>query len=258
MSESPGLAAAEAGADQGSERELVRCETCGELHKPPDRWLCPLQGMRLFNFATGEVLAMDCKRWACVEHGPKLAWRWRTRVSMVPWKLMLTLTLVPENQADARKAWQRVARWLRSKGMTTYLRVMELGTEHGMRHWHVLVDLDYVAQAELSTQAVVAGLGRVVWVSKVKSREGATYYLLGYVFKSLGVEDERQRGWRKLTVSRNIPNWDKVVSARHDIPANSSSDHWMVTGWDSGDVRVEPAGPLEPGWSTRKERDGVL
>jgi len=240
IDESPGLAAAEAGADQGSERE-----------SPSNRWDCPLQQMRLFNFQTGEVLAMDCKRWACVEHGPKLAWRWRQRVSMVPWKLMLTLTLVPEDRKLARKAWQRVARWLRSKGMRTYLRVMELGGEHGMRHWHILLDIDFVDVRALSVYCVSSGLGRVVYASKVKSREGATYYLLGYVFKSLGVEDERQRGWRKLTVSRNIPSWEKVVTARHDIPAGSSGNHWLVVGWDSGDVRVESPGPLGSGWKER-------
>lgn len=255
MSESPGLAAAwqrptgmegaSAGADQGSERE-----------SPSDRWACPLQGMRLFNFANGEVLAMDCKRWACVEHGPKLAWRWRQRVSMVPWKLMLTLTLVPEDQKLARKAWQRVARWLRSKGMRTYLRVMELGGEHGMRHWHILLDIDYVDVRELSLYAVASGLGKIVYASEVHSREGATYYLLGYVFKSLGVEDDRQRGWRKLTVSRNIPSWERVLEARHDIPPGGAGSHWLVTGWDSGDVLVEQDDPLKAGFSTRKERDG--
>ncbi len=245
MSERPGLAAAGAGADQGSERG-----------SPPDRWGCPLQGMRLFNFATGEVLAMDCKRWACVEHGPLLAWRWRQRVSMVPWKLMLTLTLVPDDQAAARKAWQRVARWLRSKGMRTYLRVMELGPKGGMRHWHVLVDTAWVSQPDLSDFCAKAGLGSVVWVSLVKSREGATYYLLGYVFKSLGVEDERQRGWRKLTVSRNIPSWKKVLAARHDLPEGRAGDHWLVTGWDGGDVSVEQDNALDHRFVTGKERDG--
>ncbi len=241
----PDLAAAEAGADQGSQRS-----------SSPDRWVCPLTGMRLFNFATGEILAMDCQRWSCLEHGPLLAWRWRTRVSMVPWGLMLTLTLVPEDQAAARKAWTRVARWLRGKGMRTYLRVMELGSEHGMRHWHVLLDVPYVDVRELSVYAERSGLGKVVYASKVRSREGAVYYLLGYVFKSLGVEDARQRGWRKLTVSRNIPNWDKVLAARHNIPEGSGGDHWLVTGWDSGDVRVERTTTLGSGWATREESDG--
>ncbi len=230
------------GADQGSEGG-----------SSPDRWVCPLRGNVLLNYATGERLAMDCKRWSCVEHGPMLAWRWRTRVSMVPWKLMLTLTLVPESREDARRAWQRMSRWLKGKGMKTYLRVMELGDEHGMRHWHVLVDTAFVDIRDLSSYAASCGLGKVVWASRVKSREGAVWYLLGYVFKSLGVRDARTEGWRKLTVSRSIPSWEKVLAARHDIPASGTNDRWVVAGGVSGDVSVDTSDPLARRW---KERDG--
>jgi len=195
-----------------------------------NRWTCPFKYIEIFNFATGERRALDCKRWACVEHGPKLAWRWRQRVGMVPWKLMITLTLVPEDQQLARHAWTAMARWLRTKGMRTYLRVMELGGEHGMRHWHVLVDCPRVEQAELSDKAGELGLGTVVWVSGVKSREGAVWYLLGYVFKSLGVDDDRQRGWRKLTVSRNIPSWNRVLEARYGGSAGTAGERWVVVG----------------------------
>ncbi len=65
-----------------------------------------------------------------------------------------------------------------------------------------LVDAKWIDQAALSEAAAAAGLGSVVWVSRVKDRGKAIWYLLGYVFKSLGVDDERSRGWRKLTVSR--------------------------------------------------------
>ncbi len=242
MSQRPDLAAADAGADQGPEGE-----------PPPDRWVCPLGGNVLLNYATGEVLAMDCKRWACAEHGPLLAWRWRTRVSMVPWKLMLTLTNVPEDQGLARKGWQRLSRWLKTKGMTTYLRVMELGSEHGMRHWHVLVDVDFIPVRELSVFAESCGLGKVVWASQVKSREGATWYLLGYVFKSLGVENARQKGWRKLTVSRNIPSWERVLEARHRGVDSRAGDRWTVTRRIDSDNYV--AGP----WTVKqreREADG--
>jgi len=193
-----------------------------------DRWDCRLRKVDLLNSETGETRGLDCKRWACAEHGPRLAWRWRQRVAMVPWQLMLTLTLVPEDRDQARAAWGKLARWLRSRGMTTYLRVMELGSLHGMRHWHVLVDMPWVTQSELSTRCAEVGLGSVVWVSKVKDRIAATYYLLGYVFKSLGVTDERQEGWRKVTVSRNVPNWTRVLRARHDWREDSSAAHWSV------------------------------
>jgi len=240
--------------------DLTQCDTCGTMYKRPalaahecgaeqgsevdgtsNRWTCPFKYSRIVNYETGEVRALDCRRWACVEHGPKLAWRWRQRVGMVPWRLMLTLTLVPENQEAARKAWTAMARWLRSKGMRTYLRVMELGGENGMRHWHVLVDCDRVEQDELSRKAASVGLGYVVWVSRVRSRIGAVWYLLGYVFKSLGVHDGRQRGWRKLTVSRNIPSWPTVLKARADYVPGSIGDRWVVVGGSSRDDAFDPA-----------------
>jgi len=238
MDESPGLAGVTRSerADQGPPGGT--CETT-ESPCPSNRWTCLLEGSVLLNYATGERLAMDCKRWSCVEHGPKLAWRWRTRVSMVPWKLMLTLTNVPEDQAAARRGWQRMSRWLKGRGMSTYLRVMELGSEHGMRHWHILIDTPFVDVRELSAFAVDCGLGQVVWASKVKSREGATWYLLGYVFKSLGVENERQKGWRKLTVSRNIPSWQRVLEARHGASDDDPPSRWVVTGNVGSDHRLD-------------------
>jgi len=201
-----------------------------------ERWTCPYADLELRDGATGEVRSLDCKRWSCIEHGPRLAWRWRQRVGMVPWRLMLTLTLVPEDRDEARRAWARMRRWLKARGLRTYLRVMELGPLHGMRHWHVLVDCAWIDQADLSTTAAECGLGSVVWVSKVKDPVAATWYLLGYVFKSLGVEDERQDGWRKLTVSRNIPSWSRVLEARADHRAPGFDSYWRVVGRTDGDV----------------------
>lgn len=223
----------------GDTPEALPADAAGEADEgsASKRWDCTLRKGGLLNGQTGEVRELDCKRWACVEHGPKLAWRWRQRVAMVPWRLMLTLSLVPEDRGAARAAWGKMAKWLRARGMTTYLRVMELGSEHGMRHWHVLVDAPWIEQAELSRRAAEVGLGSVVWVSRVKDRAGATYYLLGYVFKSLGVTDERQEGWRKVTVSRNIPSWPRVVEARADYKAERDPGHWMVVG---GDYRHMP------------------
>jgi len=215
-----------------------------------ERWDCSLRQVGLVNGATGEVRSLDCKRWACVEHGPKLAWRWRQRVSMVPWTLMLTLTLVPETQAGARAAWSKMTRFLKAHGMRTYLRVMELGPKGGMRHWHVLIDAPWIEQRELSEVALGAGLGSIVWVSRVKDREGATYYLLGYVFKSLGVTNGRQDGWRKLTVSRNIPSWPKVLRARHDVSSDRDSSRWDVA---VGTYRHMPDALTYESWLARRE-----
>jgi len=233
MNERPGLAAmwtrhqqwvdASMGADQGPR---------GADTNGGNRWTCPLEGLQLQNAATGELVPIDCKRWSCVTHGPKLGWRWSQRILGVPWTKMITLTSVPEDREEAAKAWTKMVRWLKSRGVVTYLRVMELGSDTGMRHWHVLVDgSQSIPQTELSSYAARCGLGYVTWISKVRERVGAVWYLLGYVFKSLGTDDERQRGWRKVTVSRNIPNWERVLEARHDIPsADGNAAAWAVVG----------------------------
>ncbi len=222
------------------------------LKSPSDRWDCQFKYRILLNSDTGEVLPMDCKRWSCIEHGPLLAWRWRQRVSGVPWALMLTLSLVPEDRGQARKAWTEMVRWLKARGMTTYMRVMELGSEHGMRHWHVLVDARWIDQKELSEQCLKTGLGSVVWVSKVKERDAAIWYLLGYVFKSLGTNDPRQEGWRKLTVSRNIPSWERTLAAR----ANAQDPHdgrWGIYTYvpEDGNIREVHTGKVVTGLDVR-------
>ncbi len=228
-----------------------------------ERWTCPFADLELRDGATGEVRSLDCKKWACIEHGPRLAWRWRQRVGMVPWSLMLTLTLVPEDRDQARQAWARLRRWLKARGLRTYLRVMEIGHNPvnagapGMRHWHVLVDNLWVDQMELSQAAGEAGLGTVVWVSKVKDHVAATWYLLGYVFKSLGVDDERNEGWRKLTVSRNIPSWPTVLAARADAREPSADINWRVVGRSDGDL---PSAHFYTKWLDRTREvfdDGV-
>jgi len=231
LDERPGLAAlwtrhsewvdASRGADQGPR---------GTDTNDVDRWTCPLDGMSLRNVGTGEIRKMDCKRWACIEHGPLLGWRWSQRIMGVPWTKMITLTAVPDDRKEAARAWDKMVRWLKLRGVRTYLRVMELGSAHGMRHWHILVDgTSSIPQVELSGYAARCGLGYITWISKVRERSGAVWYLLGYVFKSLGVSDERQRGWRKVTVSRNIPNWERVLEARHDIPsADGNAADWAV------------------------------
>lgn len=218
-----------------------------EVYTEDDTWRCKLANARLIDRNTGEIRGVDCGSWSCVEHGSKKAWRWRERVHRAEWRLMLTLSLVPEDRGEARVAWAKLARWLRRskvkplgrkggpsrvvRGMTTYLRVLELGSERGMRHWHVLTTCEYIDVYELSEYAVQSGLGEVVWVSVVNSVDGATYYLLGYVMKSLGVKDERTQGWRKVTVSRDIPAWPEHLARR--FPWNPESDtgaQWELVG----------------------------
>lgn len=174
-------------------------------------WRCPYAGWRMLDKSTGESKEFDCKSWTCGVHGPLNKWRWEKRVSGVPWQLMLTITLVPEDRLKARVAWTRIARWLRVQGVTTYLRVMEHGRLHGMRHWHVLVQgTAYLESNALTLNCQAAGTG-FAWVTAVRDRDAAVKYLLKYLFKDLGLaKDARDAGWRRVCASRNIAPWSLV------------------------------------------------
>jgi len=180
------------------------------------QWDCRYQRYRLVDKATGESMEFDCKQWSCVVHGPRVAWRWRLRLGAVPWQYMITLTLVPADQRDARVAWARVARWMRATGhMTTFARVLEYGGRTGMRHWHVLIRGESWDKSDLRSlrdESRKAGLGTRVHVARVGDRVGAVGYLLKYALKDIGVLDARRRGWRCITVSRDIPAYSRVLA----------------------------------------------
>jgi len=182
---------------------------------PTMGWKCPYSAYWMLNETTGEVQDFDCKSWYCGVHAPLQSWRWYKRTEMIPWTTMYTLTLVPEDKKKAAQAWTSMVRWLKKEtGMTVYLRVMELGKRGGMRHWHILTDGRPAQNALLSAQASRLGLGRVTWVSFVRNTKGATWYLLGYVTKSLGVYDRRNSGWRRVTCSRKVASWKQVQEVR--------------------------------------------
>lgn len=178
-------------------------------------WECRHKALRMVDKSTGESVDFDCKSWTCLVHGPRVAWRWKQRLGAVPWQYMLTLTLVPDRPRDARVAWYRLARWLRSSGhMTTFVRVLEFGGNTGMKHWHVLVrGRSWAKQdlARLRDESRAAGLGNRVHVARVGDRVGAVAYLLKYALKDVGVRDARRSGFRNITCSRDVPSWKRVL-----------------------------------------------
>ncbi len=184
----------------------------------------------------GEIVSLSCKEWKCRICGPRNAWRWRLRVSRMEFKLMLLLTNVPEDQVKARQGWTKLWRALKKHGCTEYLRVMELGPEHGMRHWHVLTTgVPFVSVWWLSRLAQESGLGKIVYSRRVYEISGAVDYLLGYVFKSLGVPDERKKAWRAVTCSRGVPNASKALARAYPF-RNADKARWSVAGYVDDDV----------------------
>jgi hypothetical protein len=179
-------------------------------------WTCRYRSWRMVAKASGESREFDCKSWRCSIHGPMNAWRWKKRLEMVPWQLMLTITLVPNDRDVAAKAWTELVRWLKEQGVRTYCRVLERGKLHGMRHYHILLHgAAYVDIGDISAKCGEVGFGKHCWVTRVGHAAGALRYILKYLFKDLGLEDSREdRGWRRICVSRNILAWPRIAEAR--------------------------------------------
>jgi len=174
-------------------------------------WECPYHSWRMLNTETGERREFDCKNWRCLKHGPMLAWRWGLRVGAIPWELMVTFTNVPEDQLLARRGWQAIMKYLRKQGITGFVKAMELGSQTGMRHYHVLlVGTPRVNLAALNAICEFHGHG-FVWATKVKNKTRAAKYILKYPFKDLGAHSTRFRGWRTVTASRSVPCWQDVT-----------------------------------------------
>lgn len=207
-----------------AERESLLPESLGTLGSAAtgyekrvaaEAWRCPYEGWSLLDTVTGLVTAFDCKSWSCIIHGRINAYRWRTRLGVVPWSLMLTLTLVSENREVAASQWLAMRRWLKARGMRTYLRVLELGEKNGMRHWHILVEgIEYVDVDGLREASKRAGLGERVHAMRIRKREAALRYVVDYLTKSLGSDRSRTSGWRRITTSRNISPYLATKDAR--------------------------------------------
>jgi len=201
-----------------------------------DQFECSYKHFVMFDETSGEVVDFDCRSWKCPVHGPRMLWRWKQRISMVPWQLFLTLTLVPENKAAAAASWTEYIRVLRRDfGVTTYLRTLELGPRGGMRHYHVLLHgTDYINANALRALSERVGFGRRTNIKKIKNAPGVTNYVtkaLAYVLKEVGVDDPRTNGWRRVTCSRNLPSWPSILEKMNPL----ADDPWMVNVWTCPD-----------------------
>lgn len=200
------------------------------------QFTCPYQHYKLLNEDTGEVVDFDCKSWKCSLHAPRQLYRWKTRVSMVPWQLFLTLTLVPEDKVQAGKAWTEYIRVLkRDFGVSTYLRTLELGQKGGLRHYHVLLHgASYIDANTLRALSERVGFGRRTNIKRVTDKAGAVHYVtkaLNYCLKEIGLEDPRLKSWRRVTVSRNLPNWPNTVAKLYPLEKveKDPDARWLLT-----------------------------
>ena len=214
-----------------------------------DQFECSYKSFIMFDENSGEIATFDCKQWKCPVHGPQLLWRWKQRIGYVPWQLFLTLTLVPEDKHQAAAAWTEYIRVLRRDyGVTSYLRTLELGSEGGMRHYHVLLHgSDYIDADRLRALSERVGFGKRTHITAIHDTAGVESYVtktLAYVLKEVGIEDVRTKGWRRVTCSRNLPSWESWKAAINPL----APDPWMVNVWTC---------PTEPWRFMNKGRLGI-
>jgi len=198
-------------------------------------WECPLKHWGLINETTGEIIELDCKSWKCLVHAPKLMWRWRKRIDWSgPFTLMLTVTLVPEQKEPRQSSWRALARRLKKAGVIHSIRVVELGHNTGMRHWHILVGpVKYIRKALLNEMVLASGLGEVCWISRIRDARHARNYVLKYLCKDLNAGSVYRKE-RRIQANRAVTSWRQilaVVNERLDDRGVERSDPASWTLW---------------------------
>lgn len=208
-------------------------QTTDAINERPTRiqgWECPLKHWGLVNETSGEIIELDCKSWKCLVHAPKMMWRWRTRIDWSgPFTLMLTITLVPEQKEPRQEAWRKLARYLKQAGVIHSIRVVELGHNTGMRHWHVLIGpVKRIEKKLLNEMVLASGLGEVCWISRIKDARHARNYVLKYLCKDLNAGSVYRKE-RRIQANRAVVSWRSIVET-----VNGRLD-------DRGVERTEPA-----------------
>ncbi len=197
------------------------------------QFVCKYKNFALVDELTGEIRDFDCKSWKCSIHAPINLWRWKFRLSVVPWQLFLTLTLVPDSREKAAEAWTAYIRVLRKDhNITTFLRTLELGAATGMRHYHILLyGSAFINASALRSLSEQCGFGRRTTIKKISDRAGAVAYVsktLNYCLKEIGLEDPRIAGWRRITCSRDIPSWKEVTARLYPLEKREISQ-WILS-----------------------------
>lgn len=114
---------------------------------------------------------------------------------------MVTLTNIPKDQVQAKRAFSHLVQAIRREGIAfEYVRFFELGAKTGMYHYHLGQKGDFVPVRLLSARAAANGLGQVVDIRACHGA-GPGWYMAKYIAKGL---EELPAGWRKVSSSRSF------------------------------------------------------
>lgn len=162
------------------------------LSTRPDR--CPRFPFDWLDPDDGDLFPASCKSVRCEVCGGREIRKRARRAALARPERFVTLTALPAKYQDARRAEQRLLKALRRRGFKVeWLMAHEL-TKSGLRHGHALQKGDPIPQRLLSTLAEQSGMGRVVWIERVRD-DGAVMYGLK---EALRVVDYATKGTAEL------------------------------------------------------------
>lgn len=147
----------------------------------------PIKSKAFLNKKTNQLLPIACRRWTCPVCGLAKAHRLGLLAGLNWPERFVTLSAASDSVRGAYEALRRLSRLLRKRGYTwEYLAVPERH-QNGRYHLHLLQKGSFIPQRELSNLAERAGMGRVVWIERIKTPDhgmnAAPKYLVKYMTK---------------------------------------------------------------------------
>ena len=162
------------------------------LSTRPER--CPRFPYDWLDVDDGDVHPGSCKSVRCPVCGPREIRRRAWRIARAAPERFITLTQLPPDYHAARRSEASLLRYLRRQGLAMEWAVAHELTKSGQRHAHALQRGDPIPQPLLSRAASRSGMGRIVWISAIRS-DGATAYALK---EALGVVRYATKGTEEL------------------------------------------------------------
>ncbi len=201
--------------------------------------------------ATGDCFRIGCGRWTCRVCGPRKRAKFIERAKRIPKSYralkFITVTAPAEPYCGYEscrgdcgtcvlafnRAWRRLYQWLRRREPNSYHYMWS--KKHGHLHKHLILNVDYVPQAELSDACRRFGLGQITDIRAVQSAAMAAVYLSKYLVKASAQRWARHvrrvqssRGLREhfesgvnWFVEMTLRKWERVNPISYEIRDNA-------------------------------------
>ncbi len=203
----------------------------------------PIKSKAFFNPKINQLVPIACRMWTCPSCGPAKAYRLGHLASLTGPERWVTLTRASDCVRGAYEGLRKLSRMLRRHGYRwEYLAVPERH-QNGSYHLHLLQKGSFIPVRELSVLSDRAGMGRVVWIERIKySADGETdvpKYLVKYMTKE---------------AASHPPNVNRYAQSRGFWPGGKKSFEKLAWGSSNSDWRIVHLGSTE----IRGDDDTVL